>query len=161
VGHDKFQKSEEEMTHERLVRLMIKNVSAVQNPANRKKFLVVKADETAVTAVAERDALIDEYMEAHPNAASTDALNAVYLANPDLYERCRREETVNSTDGKPMQGAKVSKASNKIDVEAEVARRAGLVISKCSTRPTFDQAVAAVFEADPELFAKYRRASYA
>ncbi len=124
------------------------------------------------TAVAERERLIGEYVHAHPAETRANAIEAVYQANDGLYDRCRKEETFDihgrrlsdiyaratASFGVDRFGNEVGKSA--LDIEADVLRRAALVLAKAARGTTVDAAIAAVFAADPALYQQYRRASY-
>lgn len=46
------------------------------------------------SAVEQREQLIAKFLQSNPASTRANAAHEVYTANPDLYERCRAEETV-------------------------------------------------------------------
>ncbi len=146
-------------------------VVTVDMPQLLKKAAAPTIEKATKSAVDERETLIADYLHAHPAETRTSAVDAVYLANAGLYERCRREETVDGhgrTLTEIYDRATASFGVNTLgpiakaaDVTAEVARRAAMVVVKSASRTTLDAAIAATFTADAALYERWRRESRA
>jgi hypothetical protein len=151
-----------------LTNMVVKNISLVNKPANRRRFLLMKADggdmekaEKETPAVQEREKLIAAYLYKHPAETRTNAVNAVYQANPGLYERCRKEET-NTKHGQTLSEIydRVKVSGMEKSADAEVLEKASQVMSK-SEDLTLAQAQDIVFRENPGLYERWRQESYA
>lgn len=130
-----------------------------------------KATETAVD---ERERLIATYLHAHPAETRVNAVNAVYTATPGLYERCRKEETVDTHGqtlaegyrrvqvfGVDAQGRPISKGGRVHSADEEVHLKIGMVLQKSGAALTYEQAMNVMFENQPELYQRWKRESQA
>jgi hypothetical protein len=100
-------------------------------------------------AVEAQRAAVEEVEHAIAKAADSGiALQGVFRETPGLYDRWRAERTRRAGSDEVA-----------VDVDAEIARRAGQVLVKAE-RGSVDAAIAAVLTVDADLYQRWRHASY-
>jgi hypothetical protein len=118
------------------------------------------SDRFTTSVASELEEKVTKYLSANPHATRSVAVNAVFSANPGLYDRVRNE-TTHARHGqviREMSQGEVSKSGESVD--EEVARRVEQLMSK-TAGATREQALAFVFREHPELAERWMRESYA
>jgi hypothetical protein len=117
-------------------------------------------------------------LHAEPHLTRPLAEDQVFRSTPGLWERVREETTVSVHGGtlkqiyaRVRQGVETGQVGfgvdqqgrpvTKANVDAEIARKAAYVIAKSTGAVSFDQAAAAVLNADADLHRRWREANYA
>lgn len=156
----------------RLLNMFVKSVSAVKKPANGRKFLLMKADGSVTphkpaqmqeSAVDERERKIAAYIHANPAETRTNAVNFVYAKNAGLYEKCRREETVDRHGVALSATYDRATAPAGLDPRKDYHKSADVEIAEVvakSDATSVADAAASVFGRDEELYAKWRAESF-
>lgn len=114
---------------------------AIANSIIREAAREAELQKAAKTAVSQREELIATYIHANPAETRANAAAAVYAAHPGLYERCRREETV---DGHGRARSEIYDRVTVVGIEksetesaaAEVERRVEQLVAKTAGSTT-------------------------